>query len=138
MCSSVKMNFVKSAERFIELHKNLIENAKTTKEMRKEKAIIGKELLEYMIKHKIADHPHDGFEIVAKERDVKNKLSVEMIEGMLENFVNENLDQEKINKIINAIIKSEESDEKKMSLAVKKTKDPRDPKKTKTKKTDDA
>jgi hypothetical protein len=126
------------SEKFIELHKNLIENAKTTKTMRKEKSMLGKELLEYMLKHEIADHVHDGFEIVASERDVKNKLNVEMIEGMLENFVNENLDQEKIDKIITAIVESELSDEKKTVLTVKKTKQPRKPRAKKTAANEDA
>jgi hypothetical protein len=79
----------------------------------------------------------DGFELVNKERDVKNKLSIEMIEGMLENFVNENLDQDKIDRIVNAIVESEVSDEKKNALVVKKIKEPKQPRGKKGKKTDD-
>jgi hypothetical protein len=130
-------SFIKNAEKYIELHKTLIDNAKTTKEMRKEKSALGKELLEYMMQHQIADHVFDGFELVNKERDVKNKLSIEMIEGMLENFVNENLDQDKIDRIVNAIVESEVSDEKKNALVVKKIKEPKQPRGKKGKKTDD-
>jgi len=119
--------FIHNVERYVELHKNLAEAAKTTKDMRKEKTMLGKELLEYMMQHQIADHTHDGFEIINKIREVKNKLSVEMIEGMLENFVNENLDAEKIDRIVTAIVESEMSGDTKNALVVKKVKEPRKP-----------
>jgi hypothetical protein len=119
--------FIHNVERYVELHKNLTEAAKTTKDMRKEKTMLGKELLEYMMQHQIADHTHDGFEIINKIREVKNKLSVEMIEGMLENFVNENLDAEKIDRIVTAIVESEMSGDTKNALVVKKVKEPKKP-----------
>ena len=119
--------FVNNVERYVELHKNLMEAAKTTKDMRKEKTALGKELLEYMIQHQIADHVHDGLEIINKTREVKNKLSVELIEGMLENFVNENLDAEKIGRIVTAIVESEMSGDTKNALVVKKVKEPKKP-----------
>lgn len=125
--NSTMATFIKNVERYVELHKNLAEAAKTTKDMRKEKTILGKELLEYMMQHQIADHVHDGFEIINKIREVKNKLSVEMIEGMLENFVNENLDAEKIDRIVTAIVESEMSGDTKNALVVKKVKEPKKP-----------
>jgi hypothetical protein len=127
------MNFIKSAESYISLHKNLIEAAKSTKEMRKEKKILGDQLLEYMLQHDLKDHVHDGYELINKESSMKNKLSIEMIEGMLEQFVNENLDQPKIDKIVQAIVESELSDEKKNSLQIKKSKAPKEPKAKKSK-----
>jgi hypothetical protein len=125
----IKMNFIKSAERLIEIQKSLAENAKNTKEMRKEKSALTKEVLEYMIQHNIDDHVHDGYEIVKSEREVKSKLSIEMIEGMLENFEGEELDQEKIERIVNAIVEAESTDEKKTVLAIKKKRQPK-PKKS--------
>ena len=119
--------FINTVERYVELHKNLMEASKASKDMRKEKTALGKELLEYMIQHQIADHVHDGLEIINKTREVKNKLSVELIEGMLENFVNENLDAEKIGRIVTAIVESEMSGDTKNALVVKKVKEPKKP-----------
>jgi nucleoside diphosphate kinase len=132
-------SFIQNAEKYVELHKNLIENAKATKNFRKEKSALGKELLEYMMQHQIADHVFDGFELVNKEREVKNKLSIEMIENMLENFVNESLSQDKIDSIVNAIVESELSGDTKNALVVRKTKEPKArSKKSKTDTTEDA
>ena len=125
--NSTMPTFIKNVERYVQLHKNLAEAAKTTKDMRKEKTILGKELLEYLIQHQIDNHIHDGFEIINKIREVKNKLSVEMIEGMLENFVNENLDSEKIDRIITAIVESELTGDTKNALVIKKVKEPKKP-----------
>lgn len=121
----IAMNFIKSAERLIEIQKSLADNAKTTKEMRKEKSALSKEILEYMTKHDIKDHVHDGYEIVNVERGVKAKVTIEMIEGMLENFEGEDLDREKIERIINAIVEAENTDEKKNVLAIKKKRQPK-------------
>ena len=125
--NSTMATFIKNVERYVELHKNLAEAAKTTKDMRKEKTILGKELLEYLIQHQIDNHIHDGFEIINKIREVKNKLSVEMIENMLENFVNENLDSEKIDRIVTAIVESELTGDTKNALVIKKVKEPKKP-----------
>jgi hypothetical protein len=125
------MDFIKNVERYIELHQNLINVAKTTKDMRKEKTILGKELLEYMMSHNIKEHAYEDFELINNEKEVKNKLSLEIIEGMLEQFNNETLDQGKIDSIISAIANSENSGDIKNSLSIKKKKQPRQPRKKK-------
>jgi len=125
------MDFIKNVERYIELHQNLINVAKTTKDMRKEKTILGKELLEYMMSHNIREHSYENFELINNEKEVKNKLSLEIIEGMLDQFNNETLDQGKIDSIISAIANSENSGDIKNSLSIKKKKQPRQPRKSK-------
>ena len=125
------MDFIKNAERFVELHMNLAEIAKTTKDIRKEKAILGKELLEYMVSHNIKDHVYEDFTILNNEKEVKNKLSLEVVEGMLEHFCNETLDQQKIDSILSAIADTELSGETKNSLSIKKNKQPKQPRKSK-------
>ena len=116
------MDFLKNVERYVELHQNLIDVAKTTKDMRKEKTILGKELLEYMVSHNIKEHSYEDFDIINNEKEVKNKMSIEVIEGMLEQFNNEVLDQQKIDRIISAIANSELSGDTKNSLSIKKKK----------------
>lgn len=128
-------SFISSVERLVELHKNLAAAAAAQKDMKKEKSMLMKEVLEYMISHDIKDHIVDDFEIVNTEREVKNKLSLEFIEGMLEQFNNETLDQEKIDSIVSAIAESESTGEMKNSLSIKKKKQPRA---KKSKKTDDS
>ncbi|AGE50316.1 hypothetical protein ATCVCanal1_804L [Acanthocystis turfacea Chlorella virus Canal-1] len=125
------MEFIKNIERYVELHVNLIEVAKTTKDMRKEKTILGKELLEYMISHNIKEHSYEDFDIINNEKEVKNKMSLEVVEGMLEQFCNETLDQEKIDSIISAIANSEMSGDTKNSLSIKKKKSEKKPRKSK-------
>lgn len=116
------MEFIKNIERYVELHQNLIDAAKTTKDMRKEKTILGKELLEYMVSHNIKEHAYEDFDILAVEKEVKNKMSIEIVEGMLEQFCNETLDQQKIDSIVSAIANSELSGDTKFSLSIKKQK----------------
>ena len=125
------MDFLKNIERYVELHQNLIDVAKTTKDMRKEKTILGKELLEYMVSHNIKEHSYEDFDIINNEKEVKNKMSIEVIEGMLEQFNNEVLDQQKIDSIISAIANSELSGDTKNSLSIKKKKGEKKPRKSK-------
>jgi hypothetical protein len=125
------MDFLKNIERYVELHQNLIDVAKTTKDMRKEKTILGKELLEYMVSHNIKEHTYEDFDIINNEKEVKNKMSIEIIEGMLEQFCNETLDQQKIDSIISAIANSELSGDTKNSLSIKKKKGEKKPRKSK-------
>ncbi|AGE57826.1 hypothetical protein ATCVNTS1_958L [Acanthocystis turfacea Chlorella virus NTS-1] len=125
------MDFLKNVERYVELHQNLIDIAKTTKESRKEKTILGKELLEYMVSHNIKEHSYEDFDIINNEKEVKNKMSIEIIEGMLEQFNNEVLDQQKIDSIISAIANSELSGDTKNSLSIKKKKGEKKPRKSK-------
>ncbi|ABT16903.1 hypothetical protein ATCVNEJV2_926L [Acanthocystis turfacea Chlorella virus NE-JV-2] len=125
------MDFLKNVERYVELHQNLIDVAKTTKDMRKEKTILGKELLEYMVSHNIKEHSYEDFDIINNEKEVKNKMSIEVIEGMLEQFNNEVLDQQKIDSIISAIANSELSGDTKNSLSIKKKKGEKKPRKSK-------
>ena len=128
------MEFIKNIERYVELHQNLIDAAKTTKDMRKEKGALGKELLEYMVSHDIKEHAYEDFDILAVEKEVKNKMSIEIIEGMLEQFNNEVLDQQKIDSIISAIANSELSGDTKFSLSIKKQKKKGEKKPRKSKK----
>lgn len=130
-------SFINSIERFVELHKNLIDAAKTTKDMRKEKATLGKEILEYMVQHNIKDHVVDDFEIINVEREVKAKLTLETIEAMLEAVVNETLDQEKIDSIVSAISAAETTGETKNALSIKKKKQPKERKSKKSSDNDD-
>jgi GTPase involved in cell partitioning and DNA repair len=125
------MDFIRNVERYVELHQNLIDVAKTTKDMRKEKTILGKELLEYMMSHNIKEHAYEDFELINNEKEVKNKMSLEIIEGMLEQFNNEVLDQQKIDSIISAIANSEMSGDIKNSLSIKKKKGEKKPRKSK-------
>ena len=125
------MDFLKNVERYVELHQNLIDVAKTTKDMRKEKTILGKELLEYMVSHNIKEHTYEDFDIINNEKEVKNKMSIEVIEGMLEQFNNEVLDQQKIDRIVSAIANSELSGDTKNTLSIKKKKGEKKPRKSK-------
>ena len=128
------MEFIRNVERYVELHQNLIEVAKTTKDMRKEKTILGKELLEYMISHNIREHSYEDFDLINNEKEVKNKMSIEVIEGMLEQICNEVLDQQKIDRIVSAIANSELSGDTKNSLSIKKQKKKGEKKPRKSKK----
>lgn len=125
------MEFIRNVERYVELHVNLIEVAKTTKDMRKEKTILGKELLEYMVSHNIKEHTYEDFDLINNEKEVKNKMSIEVIEGMLEQFNNEVLDQQKIDRIVSAIANSELSGDTKNTLSIKKKKGEKKPRKSK-------
>jgi hypothetical protein len=125
------MEFIKNVERYVELHQNLIDVAKTTKDMRKEKTILGKELLEYMVSHNIKEHSYEDFDLINNEKEVKNKMSIEIIEGMLEQFNNEVLDQQKIDRIVSAIANSELSGDTKNTLSIKKKKGEKKPRKSK-------
>jgi hypothetical protein len=73
------MEFVKKAERFVELHKNILESSKLVKDAKKEKTILSKEILEYMTSHHMETHEHDGFAIVAKDIEKKTKMTIEFI-----------------------------------------------------------
>ena len=125
------MDFIRNVERYVELHQNLIDVAKTTNDLRKEKTILGKELLEYMVSHNIKEHSYEDFDIINNEKEVKNKMSIEVIEGMLEQFNNEVLDQQKIDRIVSAIANSELSGDTKNTLSIKKKKGEKKPRKSK-------
>ena len=125
------MDFLRNVERYVELHQNLIDIAKTTKESRKEKTILGKDILEHMVSHKMLEHSYEDFELINNEKEVKNKMSIDIIEGMLEQFCNETLDQQKIDSIISAIANSELSGDTKNSLSIKKKKGEKKPRKSK-------
>jgi chromosomal replication initiation ATPase DnaA len=121
------MEFVKKAERFVELHKNILDANKLMKDAKKEKTILSKEILEYMTAHHMETHEHDGFAIVAKELAKKTKMSIEFIENMLENLIGDTLDEEKIQQIISALVESETSTDTKNVLSIKKMKEPKKP-----------
>ena len=58
-------------------------------------------------------------------------MSIEVIEGMLEQFCNETLDQQKIDRIVSAIANSELSGDTKNTLTIKKKKGEKKPRKSK-------
>jgi hypothetical protein len=121
------MEFIKQTERFVELHKNILDANKLLKDSKKEKTILGKEILEYMVSHRMETHEHDGFAIVAKEVEKKGKMSIEFIENLLENLIGDMLDEEKIQQIVNALVESESTGDTKNVLSIKKMKEPKKP-----------
>lgn len=121
------MEFVKKAERFVEINKNILDANKLMKDAKKEKTILGKEILEYMTSHRMEAHEHDGFVILAKEIEKKTKMSIEFIENMLENLIGDTLDEEKIREIISALVDSETTGDTKHVLSIKKVKEPKKP-----------
>lgn len=118
------MEFITNVERFVELHKNIAEASKAMKDSKKEKTILGKQILEYMVNHHMASHEVDGFTVVNKETEVKGKLSLEMIEAMLEGIIGETVSQEYVDKIVTALANTGEGDVKN-SLQIKKIKEPK-------------
>ena len=127
------MEFVANAERFIALHKNIIDSQKSMKDAKKEKTILGKQLLEYMLLHGMGSHEVDGFSMVNKETEKKGKLSIEMVEAMLENLIGDTMTQEYVDKVLSALVDTESSGEMKSTLQVKKIKEPSKTKKSKSK-----
>jgi len=118
------MEFITNVERFVELHKNIAEASKAMKDSKKEKTILGKQILEYMIAHHMSSHEIDGFTVVNKETEVKGKLSLEMIEAMLENLIGDTVTQDYVDKILSALMNQETGDVKN-SLQIKKIKEPK-------------
>lgn len=125
------MEFITNVERFVELHKNIAEASKAMKDSKKEKTILGKQILEYMITHHIPSHEVDGFTVVNKETPVKGKLSLEMIEAMLENLIGDTVTQDYVDKILTALANTGEGDVKN-TLAIKKAKEPKEKKSKKS------
>jgi hypothetical protein len=123
------MEFITNVERFVELHKNIAEASKAMKDSKKEKTILGKQILEYMIAHHMSSHEIDGFTVVNKETEVKGKLSLEMIEAMLENLIGDTVTQDYVDKILSALMNQETGDVKN-SLQIKKIKEPKKSKKS--------
>jgi len=130
------MEFITNVERFVELHKNIAEAAKAMKDSKKEKTILGKQILEYMMTHHMASHEVDGFSVINKEVEVKGKLSLEMIEAMLENLIGDMVTQDYVDKILSALMNQETGDVKN-SLQIKKIKEPKEPRGKKGKKSAD-
>jgi len=118
------MEFITNVERFVELHKNIAEASKAMKDSKKEKTILGKQILEYMVNHHMAAHEVDGFSVINKETEVKGKLSLEMIEAMLENLIGDTVTQDYVDKILSALMNQETGDVKN-SLQIKKIKEPK-------------
>ena len=118
------MEFISNVERFVELHKNIAEASKLMKDSKKEKTILGKQILEYMMTHHMTVHDVDGFSVINKESNVKGKLSLEMIEAMLENLIGDTVTQDYVDKILNALMNQETGDVKN-SLQIKKIKEPK-------------
>ena len=127
------MEFITNVERFVELHKNIAEASKAMKDSKKEKTILGKQILEYMVTHHMSSHDVDGFTVVNRETEVKGKLSIEMLEAMLENLIGDTVTQEYVEKILSALMNSGEGDVKN-TLVVKKIKEPKEPRGKKGKK----
>jgi hypothetical protein len=118
------MEFISNVERFVELHKNIAEASKLMKDSKKEKTILGKQILEYMITHHMAVHEVDGFSVINKESNVKGKLSIEMLEAMLENLIGDTVTRDYVDKILSALMNQETGDVKN-SLQIKKIKEPK-------------
>ena len=118
------MEFITNVERFVELHKNIAEASKAMKDSKKEKTILGKQILEYMVNHHMSSHEVDGFTVVNKETEVKGKLSIEMLEAMLENLIGDTVTQDYVDKILSALMNSGEGDVKN-TLQIKKIKEPK-------------
>jgi hypothetical protein len=116
------MEFVNNVERFIELHKNIVDAQKAMKNSKKEKTILGKQILEYMMTHHIDSHDADGFTVINKETPVKGKLSLEMIEAVLENLIGDTVTHEYIDKILSTLASTDEGDVKN-TLQIKKIKE---------------
>ena len=125
------MEFITNVERFVELHKNIAEASRMMKDSKKEKTILGKQILEYMIAHHMATHEIDGFTVVNKETEVKGKLSLEMIEAMLENLIGDTVTQEYVDRIVTALANTGEGDVKN-TLQIKKIKEPKEKKSKKS------
>lgn len=125
------MEFITNVERFIELHKNISEALKLLKDSKKEKTILGKQILEYMISHHMSSHEVDGFTVVNKESEVKGKMTLEMVEAMLEGIIGETISQEYIDRIVTALANTGEGDVKN-TLSIKKIKEPKQKKGKKT------
>ncbi len=125
------MEFITNVERFVELHKNITEASKMMKDSKKEKTILGKQILEYMMTHHISSHEVDGFTVVNKETEVKGKLSLEMIEAMLENLIGDTVTQDYVDKILSALMNQETGDVKN-SIQIKKIKEPKEKKSKKS------
>ena len=123
------MDFIKTAERFVELHEIILNANKNMKDYKKEKTSLSKEILGYMVSHHMETYDAGKFIITNKEMEKKGKLSVDFVEGMLEHLIGDTLDQEKLDRIISALLESERSGETKNVLSIKKLKE-RTPKET--------
>ena len=72
----------------------------------------------------MSSHEVDGFTVVNKETEVKGKLSIEMLEAMLENLIGDTVTQDYVDKILSALMNQETGDVKN-SLQIKKIKEPK-------------
>ena len=124
------MEFVNNTERFVELHKNILDAQKAMKDAKKEKTILGKQILEYMLAHHMTSHEVDGFTVVNKETEKKGKLSLEVIESMLENLIGDTMTQEYVDRVLSALVDTESTGEVKNTLQIKKIKEPKKSKKS--------
>ena len=138
MISRTIMEFVKNVERFVELHENIMSAHKALKDSKKEKAILGKQILEYMTSHAIHNHDHDGFSVIAKETEKKGKIELEMIEHMMEGMLGETVKQEHVERMVTTLAESMSSGETKMSLSIKRIKEPKQPRAKKSKKAEES
>ena len=86
--------------------------------------------------HHMSTHEIDGFTVVNKETEVKGKLSLEMIEAMLENLIGDTVTQDYVDKILSALMNQETGDVKN-TLVIKKLKEPKEKKEKKSKKSAD-
>ena len=80
----------------------------------------------------MATHEIDGFTVVNKETEVKGKLSIEMLEAMLENLIGDTVTQDYVDKILSALVNQETGDVKN-TLVIKKLKEPKEKKEKKSK-----
>lgn len=125
------MEFVSNLERFVELHKNIAATQKAMKDSKKEKTILGKQILEYMMTHHMSTHEVGGFTVMNKETEIKGKLSLEMIETILENLIGDVMSQDYVDKILSALMNKETGDVKN-TLVIKKIKEPMEKKSKKS------
>ncbi|ABT14684.1 hypothetical protein NY2A_B285L [Paramecium bursaria Chlorella virus NY2A] len=131
------MEFISAIERFVELHQNILNANQALKDAKKEKAILYKQILEYMTSHAIQSHTHDGFDIIAKESEIKGKIDLEMIEHMMENMIGETVSQEHVEKMITSLADNLSSGDIKTTLSIKKIKGPKKSRSKKSKKNEE-
>ena len=130
MFNANAMEFVHNTERFVELHKNILDAQKAMKDAKKEKTILGKQILEYMLTHHMTSHEVDGFTVINKEFEKKGKLSLEMIETMLEKIIGDTMTQEYVDRVLSALVDTENTGEVKNTLQIKRIKEPKKSKKS--------
>ena len=78
----------------------------------------------------MTSHEVDGFTVVNKETEKKGKLSLEVIESMLENLIGDTMTQEYVDRVLSALVDTESTGEVKNTLQIKKIKEPKKSKKS--------